>query len=628
MSKSPAHRFRPALVTSIACVVPVTIFAQTASELPRTVVTPSRTTQTVAEALPATSVITREDIDRWQSEDLVSVLSRETGVQFAAPGGRGSAASLFLRGAGTSQVLVLVDGVRLNAGASGGAALGGIALDAIDRIEIVRGNLSSVYGSSAIGGVVQIFTRKGAEPGLTVSAEAGQGQTLDGHASGGFDAGPVRLGGAIGGGTTKAFSAINIDRVIPGPIAPGANPDLDGNQYLSASLGATYRRGETLVSANAWLNRSTTDFDSTADGPAATHVEKSQLGALNVLARTAITDKWASQLAIGASRDRATNTASDPASFNNGEFTSDNSAFTWSNDIRLDPSIMTQVGAEYLRQSGESTSYDMTFSGSKQRYQRAVGSGWVGINGDRGPHQLQANVRYDQYSDTGDATSGLLAYGYRLDPAWRLTAQLSNAFRAPSFNDLYFPYFGNPDLEPERSVSGELGVQYVSSAASLRAALYRTDTRDLIAYDPATMRAANIEEARVTGFELGGDWRSGDWRIGANATVLRAVNDQTGERLLRRAPWLVNLALGYDPGPWNAGLEVAVVGPRDDLDINTFQRVQLASYTLVRLVGAWRVSGNITLRARIENLFDADYESVSGYNTAPRTAVVGINLRY
>jgi vitamin B12 transporter len=628
MSKSPAHRGRPALVSCIACLVPVTVFAQAASELPRTVVTPSRTTQTIAEALPATSVITREDIDRWQSEDLVSALSRETGVQFALPGGRGSAASLFLRGAGTSQVLVLVDGVRLNAGASGGAALGGIAVDAIDRIEIVRGNLSSVYGSSAIGGVVQIFTRKGAERGLTVSAEAGQGRTLDGHASGGFDAGPVRLGGAIGGGTTKAFSAINVDRVTLGPFAPGANPDLDGNQYLSASLGATYRRGETLVSANAWLNRSATDFDSTADGPAATHVEKSQLGALNVLARTPITEKWASQLAIGASRDRATNTASDPASFNNGEFTSDNSAFTWSNDIRLDDSITSQVGAEYLRQSGESTSYDATFSGGKQRYQRAVGSGWVGINGDRGPHQLQANVRYDQYSDTGNATSGLLAYGYRLDPEWRLTAQLSNAFRAPSFNDLYFPYFGNPDLEPERSVSGELGVQYVSSAASLRAALYRTDTRDLIAYDPATMRAANIDEARVTGFELGGDWRSGDWRLGANGTVLRAVNDQTGERLLRRAPWLVNLALGYGPGPWSVGFEVAVVGPRDDLDINTFQRVQLASYTLVRLVGAWHVSGNIILRARIENLFDAAYESVSGYNTAPRAAIVGINLRY
>ncbi len=234
-------------------------------------------------------------------------------MQFALPGGRGSAASLFLRGAGTSQVLVLVDGVRLNAGASGGAALGGIALDAIDRIEIVRGNLSSVYGSSAIGGVVQIFTRKGAEPGLTVSAEAGQGRTLDGHASGGFR----RRAGAAGRRDRRRNDARHSrpstsTASFPVSFAPGANPDLDGNQYLSASLGATYRRGETLVSANAWLNRSTTDFDSTADGPAATHVEKSQLGALNVLARTPITDKWTSQLAIGASRDRATNTASDP----------------------------------------------------------------------------------------------------------------------------------------------------------------------------------------------------------------------------------------------------------------------------------------------------------------------------
>lgn len=604
------------------------VFAQDASELPRTVVTPSRTAQPINEALPATSIITREEIDRWQAADLVSILGRETGVQFAVPGGRGAAASLFLRGASSSQVLVLVDGVRLNAGASGGAALGGIALDAIDRIEIVRGNLSSVYGSSAVGGVVQIFTRNGAAPGLTLSAEAGQGRTLDGTVSGGVDDGPVRLGGALGTGTTRAFSAIDTDRVVKGPFAPGANADLDGNQYLSASLGATYRTGETLISANAWFNRNLTDFDSTADGPTATHEEESRLGALSVLARAAITERWASQLAFGASRDRSTNSVSDPASFSNGEFTSDNAAVTWSNDFRLDSSIVAQLGAEYLRQSGESTSYVTTSRGGTQRYQRAVGSGWVGATGNHGPHQLQANVRYDQYSDTGNATSGLLAYGYRLDQAWRLTAQVSNAFRAPSFNDLYFPYFGNPDLDPERSVSGELGLRYVGSAGSMRAALFRTDTRDLIAYDPLTMRAGNIDQARVTGLELGGDWRGGPWHIGANATLLRAVNDDTGERLLRRAPWLVNLALDYDPGPWSAGMEVAVVGPRDDLDINTFARVQLASYTLVRLVGAWRVSGNLTLRARIENLLDTDYESVSGYNTAPRTAIVGLNLRY
>jgi len=150
----------------------------------------------------------------------------------------------------------------------------------------------------------------------------------------------------------------------------------------------------------------------------------------------------------------------------------------------------------------------------------------------------------------------------------------------------------------------------------------------LIVYDPASSRAQNIDEARVTGFEVGGGWKMGAWLLGANGTVLRAVDDRTGERLLRRAPWIVNASLNLDPGRWSTGIEVSVVGPRDDLDINTFARIQLASYTLVRLVGAWRVVPAVTLRARIENLFGAEYETVSGYNVAPRIAIVGVDVRF
>jgi vitamin B12 transporter len=602
--------------------------AQPASELPPTVITPSRVSQSIDDALPATSVITRDDIDRWQMVDLVSILSRETGVQFAQAGGRGGAASLFIRGAGTSQVLVLVDGIRLNAGTSGAAAIGGIALDAIDRIEIVRGNLSSLYGSSAVGGVVQIFTRAGSERGVALSAEAGQGRTMNGRVSGGTEIASTRLGGAVGGGTTAAFSAINPARVVPSEFAPGVNPDIDGNEYLSASLGATYRAADTLVAVNGWLNRNRTEFDSTADGPNATHLEKSQLAAANALARTAVTPTWSTQLAVGASSDRSTNVVSDPLSFNNGEFNASNLAVTWTNEIRLARTILAQVGAEYLRQTGESTSYDETFSGQSQRFTRSVGSAWVGANGDWGPHQFQVNLRHDGYSDVGGATTGLASYGFKLSPEWRATAQLSNAFRAPSFNDLYFPFFGNPELDPERSASGELGLQYVGRAATLRAALFRTDTRDLIVYDPASSRAENIDEARVTGFEVGASWRTGAWVLGANGTVMRAVDEQTGERLLRRAPWFFNASANLDPGAWSAGIEVSVVGPRDDLDINTFERVQLASYTLVRLVAAWKVIPDLTLRARIENLFDAEYETISGYNVAPRIALLGLDLRF
>jgi vitamin B12 transporter len=624
----PLARARRLAAASALALGATSLCAQPTSELPPTVITPSRQTQSIDDALPATSVITRGDIERWQAVDLVSVLGRETGVQFAQSGGRGSAASLFIRGSSSSQVLVLVDGIRLNAGTSGSAATGGIALDAIDRIEIVRGNLSSLYGSSAIGGVVQIFTRAGAQSGVTVSAEGGQGRTLNGLVSAGAEFGSARLGGALGGGTSAAFSAIDPARVVPSAFAPGVNPDIDGNNYLSASLGATYRSGDTLLAFNGWLNRNRTEFDSTADGPTATHLEKSQLAAGNALARTALNGTWTTQLALGTSSDRSTNLVSDPYSFNNGTFNSNNLAATWTNDVELAQSIHGQIGAEYLRQTGASTSYDATFSGQSQEFTRSVGSAWVGANGGWGPHQLQLNLRHDGYSDVGGATTGLAAYGYKFDTSLRATAQVSSAFRAPSFNDLYFPFFGNPDLAPERSVSGELGLQYASPAATLRAALYRTDTRDLIVYDPASSQAQNIDEARVTGFELGGTWRSGAWLLGANGTVLRAVNDQTGERLLRRAPWIFNASLNVEPGPWSAGIELSVVGPRDDLDINTFERVQLASYTLVRLVAAWKVVPDVTVRARVENLFDAEYETISGYNAAPRIAIVGVDLRF
>ena len=258
------------------------VSAQETSELPPTVVTPTRTTQSIDDALPATSVITRADIDRWQSVDLVSILSRETGVQFAQAGGRGAAASLFLRGASSSQVLVLVDGVRLNAGTSGGAALGGIALDAIDRIEIVRGNLSSVYGSSAIGGVVQIFTRRGAKAGVTLSAEAGQGRTLRRPCQRRHRRRPGAAGRRDRRRNEPGVFVHRCDARRSEPLRAGRQSG-SRRQRLSVRLAGRDLpvRGGTLLTANGWINRNTTDFDSTADGPVATHLEKSQLGAVN-----------------------------------------------------------------------------------------------------------------------------------------------------------------------------------------------------------------------------------------------------------------------------------------------------------------------------------------------------------
>jgi vitamin B12 transporter len=598
------------------------------SRLPTVVITPARSVQAIDAALPATTIITRADIERWQLTDLVGALAREAGVQFAQSGGSGSAASLFLRGANSSQVLVLVDGVPLNAAVGGAATLGGIALDTIERIEIARGNLSSLYGSAAIGGVVQIFTRAGGRPGATLSVEGGGGRTLAGAASARGDLGGFNLGAALGGRRSEAFSAIDTTELVPGPFAPGANPDDDGNRNASGSFGATYRTADgSVLAINAWSSHNKTEFDSTADGPTATHEERSTLTVWNVRARTTPLARWETQLQFGQSRDHSRNESSEPFSFNNGEFESDNQQIAWTNDIALTEQVKAQLGFEHLRQDGASTAFDPTFSNLLTEFSRTVSSGWAGISGAQQRHLFQLNVRHDHYSDVGGATTGLAGYGYRLTPQVRAIAQVSNAFRAPSFNDLYFPFFGNSELEPERSRSAEVGVHWVDGATTLRAALFRTDTRDLIVFDPISQRAQNVDRARATGAELAASGRHGPWVWSGSINAVRAVDVETDSPLLRRAPYTVNGNLAYDTGHWRAGIEVAYVGPRDDLDINTFARTELDAYTLVRAVAAWWLTPALALRARIENATDARYQTVSGYNVQPRTFIVGFELR-
>ena len=600
----------------------------TEARLPTAVVTPSRIAQSLDDALPATSVITRTEIERWQLTDLASALARETGVQFAQSGGPGSAASLFLRGANSSQVLVLVDGVPLNAGVGGAATLGGIALDTVDRIEIARGNLSSLYGSAAIGGVVQVFTRGAGKPGASLLVEGGPGRNFNGAASAAGDLGGLRIGASVGARRSNQFSAIDAARVVPGPFTPGANADLDANENTSGSVGASYRtQGGTLFAANAWGSTNRIDFDSTADGPDATQEERSTISAWNARVRSPLTAGWDSQLQLGEARDHSRNASSDPFSFNNGEFESRNRQANWTNEVAASEKVRAQFGVEYLQQSGASTAFDPSFANALTEFSRNVTSVWGGLNGSTERQLVQLNVRQDRYSDVGSATTGLIAYGYKLTTEWRAIAQVSNAFRAPSFSDLYYPFFGNSRLEPERSRSGELGLHYVAGRTTLRAALYRTDTRDLIVYDPASQRAENVDRARATGVEVGAGGRAGRWDWSGNVSVVRAVNADTDERLLRRAPYVVNAGLAYDAERWRAGIELSHVGPRDDLDINTFQRTELDAYTLARIVGTWRVTPAMALRARVENVTDEKYETVSGYNVQPRTAFVGVEFK-
>ena len=630
--RAPCAQHARALgLAGLATLAPMLSHAQSASapqRLPAVeVTTPARLAQPLEDALPSTSVITRAEIERTQAQELVQLLSRQAGIEFAQAGGPGAQAAIFVRGANSSQVLVLVDGIRMNSALSGGPVLGGVALDTIERIEISRGNLAALYGSSAIGGVVQIFTRAPSGTSATASVEGGQGQTLNGAVNAGWADEASRVSFTAASRRSTQFSAIDPAQVRTGPFVAGVNADLDGNRNDSAAFNAShlFANGARLA-ASYWRSRNVVDFDDTSDGPLATHTETSLQQSWQASARVPVWGPWTSELALGQFNEDSENQVS-VASFNAGNFSARNRQATWKNDVALGAGWTGTLAVEWLQQRGGATSYDPAFAGAYTAFERDVTSTWAGAQGGLGEHEFQFAVRYDGYSDTASATTGLASWAWRFAPQWRAGLQVSNAFRAPSFNDLYFPGFGNPDLAPEKSESAEASLAWQGATWRVRAATYVTKSRDLIAYDPATFRVENIAEARSTGLELTAAGQVGLWALGANASWVRPINLDTDERLARRAPWSINGSAIYEAGRWRAGGELSYVGPRWDADINTFARVSLDPYVLVRLVGSVQLTPQLALTARVENLFDEKYQTISGYNPQPRTLLAGLVLR-
>jgi len=604
--------------------------AQVASptELESVVVTATRSEQRLADTLPHATVITRADIEQSQMRDLLELLGQQAGVEVARTGGFGAQASIFMRGTNSNQTLVVIDGIRLNTAINGAATVGGINLDTVERIEIVRGNLSSVYGSEAIGGVIQIFTRGGGKPGASASVEAGADDSRIATVAANTKFGTTEFAIAGGYRYAKPFSAIDAAQVIPGPFALGANPDLDANRNRTGSLRIRQPLGDRVdLSASVWTTRNDTDFDNTADGPTATHHDRADQDAWQVVARVAATDHWTTRLQAGEVRDNSLSTSSNPFSFDNGEFQARNRQITWNNTFALLPTLDAFLGAEQLQQRGSSTSYDPNFTNALVSFDRRVRALWTGVSLHGETHHLQFNLRNDDYSDVGSATTGLAAYGYQIAPSWLVSAQYSTAFRAPSFNDLYFPGFNNPNLAPERTRSLEGSVRYTQGETSVRLVAYRTKARDLIVFDTATNAPQNIASARIDGAEVVFATRAGDTRIELNFDASSPIDESTGQRLLRRAPYRATLDLAETVGRMDYGASITHVAARYDSDINTFERTRLAPYTLLRLTLAYRVNEQVRLTLRVENVTDEQYQLVSGYNTQRRGGFAGIEVK-
>lgn len=587
-----------------------------ATTLNPVVVTATRTPVTIEDSLSSVSVITRADIERLQPVSVSDLLVGLPGVSLARTGGIGQPTSLFLRGTNSSHTLVLVDGVRIGSVGNGLAAFEQLPVEQIERIEIVRGPRSSLYGADAIGGVIQIFTRHGSRDGglaPSLSLTGGSDHLLRGQAglSGGSEHGWYNA--SVGAQYTRG---INACRVGAGQVFAGCyadEPDRDAYRNKNLVLNGGYRWDNgAQITANWLRSLGEVHFDGSYQNRSRT-VQQTAGSAFSINPLTA----WKSTLGVGQNLDRYDN-------YKNQAFTgyiySRRNQASWQNDISVAQDQLLTVGVDW---QGEHIDSDTGFlanrrhdTGTFAQYQATFGQ-----------HEIALSARRDHNSQYGSHDTGALAWGYHFDDGLKLTASYGSAFHAPTFNDLYFPYgSGNPDLKPEKSRSAELGLSQQSGRWHWALNAYQTRIDQLISLDSHYF-PMNISKARIRGVEgqLGVDL--GGWKLQGYLTWLQPRNDDGGPNdgkvLPRRAEHTARVDLDRRFGAFGLGATVQAAGRSYDDAANTHP---LGGYSTTDLRASWQFAPTWQVEARVANLFDRGYETVWYFNQPGRSLF--LTLRY
>ncbi|MDD2776889.1 MAG: TonB-dependent receptor [Gallionella sp.] len=599
-----------------AFTLPCAAFADTTT-LDEVVVTATRTPQSLNKTLSDTTVLNEQAIRQSGAPDVATLLRAVAGVEVAQSGGLGANSSTFMRGTNSSHVLVLLDGVRISSATTGTTALEHLMLDNIARIEVVRGNVSSLYGSEAIGGVIQLFTKQGSgAPAFNASAGFGSHGTQKIAAGFSGAANDTTFSLNVGNVKTNGVSAINPR------LAPAANPNNDGynNTTISGQVQHAFNADHAL-SATVFSTRGNKQYDSSFGLPTDTNNLLTTLDKFSVASDNQFTQAWHSQLRLAQGTDSNHAYLNGAPSF---FFQTRSNQLTWQNDVALIESQKVSFAVEQLAQQlASNTKYTQS--------KRTVNSLLGGYVGEFGAHQVQLNVRQDRYSDMGNVNTGLLGYGWQFADAWRATASVSNGFKAPTFADMYYPlsfgYAGNPNLRPERADNREVGVHYAAGGQSFKAVYFDQRIRDLIVINNTFTSVTNLNQARIDGVELQYAGTFDHSRLTANLTLQNPRDGATGARLLRRSKELATIGIMQDLGAWKVGGELRHSGSRSDADIATFAPVILPSYQLVNLTANYQLAPQLSLNGRIDNLFNKDYMQVHGYNTLGRTVFVGLSYQ-
>jgi len=491
----------------------------------------------------------------------------------------------------------------------GAPTLEALPLDQAERVEILRGPASSLYGADAIGGVIQVFTRR-PQPGVSGRLSGGYGTDGTGALAGGVSvgAGPVALSVSAGHRRSAGFNA----SADPGSFV--WNPDVDGYDMNDAGASASFAFAPDQELTARYLR---SDLDAQFDaGPGHDDRTRTTLEVWQVASRNRLADAWTSRLSAGeASDDSVSKTA-----YGDFPFRTRDRQYGWQNEFAIPGGSATLAFERREERIDDTAGFAVT-----HRDTNAL----VGVLMlERDGHALQANLRHDHSSQYGGETTGAIAWGWRLAPQWRATASFGTAFKAPSFNDLYYPGFSNPDLAPETARNVEAGIRWSGGQdewrMGARAVGWYNRVRQLIVFqcdEAFNCAPGNVDRATLKGVTLAGDasWRGASFR--ASVDLQEPEDDATGNLLPRRAKRHGTFAIAQALGPVQLGVEVIVSSHRYDDAENTRR---LGGYAIVGVSMQWPMGRGVTLLARGDNIFDKDYALAYGYATGGARAFLGV----
>ncbi|WP_282397122.1 TonB-dependent receptor [Pseudomonas sp. PS01298] len=579
-----------------------------ALKLPDVVISANRQVQARNDSSAANTVFTRDDIDRLQPTSLTDLLSRVPGVQVAPTGGRGSLPGIYIRGTKSAQSLVLVDGQRIANTTSGDSGLQYLNVDQIERVEVLRGSRSVIYGSDAIGGVIQVFTRRNAEQGLQPRMKLGFGSNGTWERSLGVSGGDEHTRFNLGASLDETAS---INSTHQSFLSDG---DHDAYRNQSLSLNLSHAFSDTLEAGfNLLDNRGKSEYDNSfgrydvatrqtvGQKPYTDYTVSSASGYVDAT----LNQHWQSRLELGHSENR--DTKRDTLSDDSSVFNTYRDSVNWQNDLTLNEQNSLILGGDW---------YEDRFHGSttfteNSRWNRAA---FVQHRFRGEWFSTELGLRRDQNQQFGSQNSWSGTLTVPVNPDNDLLLSYSEGFRAPTFNDLYYPQtqYSNPDLQPETSKSYELQWRsQLTDSTRLEASLYRTDLSDAIILD-RTGKPQNVASARINGFEAALKQDLFGWQGNLGLAVIDPRDRDSGHTLARRARRTVSLDLDRQFDKLGLGASwQAISSSYDDED----NRNRLGGYALLGLRSSWALNREVLLSVKVDNLLDKTYaRAMYSYN--------------